>query len=121
MILEEKLREIAMKLAEKTRSRQVAWLPHEENERTVVVAFPHSGIRLSRVVEKFAATDTFKLTLTNDEGIPVASILIEESDSDWGIINQMYNTAFREATRWDAAVEDVEAALNVAGLVGIDV
>ena len=120
MILEDKLREIALKLAEKTKSGQVAWLPYEENERTVVVAFPRSGIRLTRLIEKFSPTDTFKLTLTNDEGIPVASLLIEEADADWGMTNQMYNTAFREATRWDAAIDDVEAALNVTGLVGID-
>ncbi len=121
---EEKLKALARGLLEKTRARQVNWVPTRDKDREYTVVLPHSWIRLHYVNPR-ALPDFITLAFYNAEGVLVGALKAEEPDPeeqgsnpDWDLLNSLFTEVHRSAAGWDRVVEDIEKALASPGPVG---
>lgn len=136
MIEIEKMRTIAKRLLEKTKSRQINWIPQLPEELGCVLLLDKSILTLRNIKPK-AAADSIQLTLAGlDSEVRAGSIAIFESivgdnipedqfDSvqereDSELLSELYSEATKVAYKWDEVIADIDGALARPGRVGLD-
>ncbi len=121
---EEKLRELVEGLWKKTRAREVNW--KRVVETTTLPARPGCVVELpqSKVIVEFFSpptqADFIRVQFARKDGGVVAEWLAEEETPDWELALSLFKEATRSVTRWDEILQDVEMAVESAGVIGED-
>jgi hypothetical protein len=126
MIPDRKLREIAMKLWEKSRANEVEWKreilpgPHSDLEtgEYLSVDFPKSQIRVLYRAPQ-TGPDFVAMQLRSQNGVTFSELKAEEGETDWELLQGLYAEALRAATKWDEVLSDVERAIAKPGRIGV--
>jgi hypothetical protein len=127
VIPDRKLREIAMKLWEKSRASEVEWkreiLPGPPSDldtgEYLSVDFPKSQIRVLYRAPQ-TETDFVAMQLRNQDAVLLSELKTEEGEADWELLTGLYAEALRAATRWDEVLSDVEMAIAKPGRIGVN-
>jgi hypothetical protein len=118
LVPEEKLREIAAKLLERTRAGEVAWEPDDKYEQSFAVTLPKSKIAISyRPQRQDPAVYLLSVRDPNDVEVGQWSVLTGKAD-DSRLMADLYQEASRGATKWDEVLKDIDTALRSKGQIG---
>lgn len=139
MIETERMRGIAKRLLEKTKLRQVNWIPdppddEEEHGCTLILG---KSILILRNVKPKAEADSIKLTLVKtglelspssiasfesyvSDTIPDAQYDSIQQREDSQLLTELYSEATKVAYKWDEVLADIDGALARPGKVGLD-
>lgn len=118
MPLDERVREIATRLLEKTAKREASW--EELGSRTGPMYSLDLGN--ARVVIRFHSPSTepdfYELTLQNSEKQTAGEWFIGEGDPDWNLVWGLYLGASRAARKLDDVLDEIEKAVGTSGAIG---
>ena len=131
-----RLRQMARELLDKTRARQVNWVPapnrNEPPEFPYRLILPDSRVTLTYTRTR-ASEDFITLRFQNADGVTVDEWRVEEPeyypdvgqtleqadpDGDWRLMKELFGEVHREATGYDRVISDVEKALASLGVIG---
>ena len=124
MSVEEKYREIVKRLLAKTRDREVQWKDdsagrsHGGVKGAFRVFFPQSSIFLV-YVSPTAAPDFIRLDFTNSKGEVVDSWAVEDEESDWQLLKDLYVQVRHQALGFEDVLSDIEQAISKKGVIGL--
>jgi hypothetical protein len=131
----EKLRNFARGLLNRTKARQVNWIPLQTRGRPPETPYelilPESRITLGYTIPA-ADPDFITLRLQNADGVTVDEWRVEEPDydpetesldqadpdGDWRLLTELFGEVHRQATGYDRVLSDVEKALAALGTIG---
>jgi hypothetical protein len=123
MIPKQKMQEIAERLLAKTRAKETLWTSSDTDDFGCELRLPKSSIELVPETT-VGGLERIRMTVneeTPDVGpIPVGEWSVEETDSDWQLLQELYDLASKKVFHWDAVLADVEGAINSRGLIGSD-
>ena len=133
MISEDKYREMARRLLEKSRANEVGWkvvVPTDlfskpnappslqrRSKAAFQVTLPKSKIVLT-FVSPPTESDFILLSILGTDGVEVDSWKIEEGTPDWELAMNLYSDARRVTGGWDDILKDVEQAIAKEGVIG---
>ena len=127
MIPNEKFVEIAKGLLEKTRAEKASWKAHGRLFPAALrpVLDPSSGSQPTEFLLHLPSTqirleldalspgpDKVLLKIMNKEGELVGLWTVTEQDEDWSLAMSLYQEVSKKVTKWDKALEEVEAFIG---------
>ncbi|MCH8924250.1 MAG: hypothetical protein IIA67_14015 [Planctomycetes bacterium] len=118
MTTNEKIKEFATQLLEKSRANEVNWRAFKA--KIYLVRFPSSALLVWFCVPT-TEPDYVSIQILNDQGERVAEWSVYETDDDWNLAHGLYLDAERCVKGWDETLADVEKALSTDGPVGVPI
>lgn len=123
MIPNEKYREIASHLLERSRAEKVNWQRprrvHDANGG-YEVRLPESMIRVLFYSPR-TQPDYVRISLCKPNGEAVGDWLVEAGDEDWELAHNLFSEAHRLVSGWDRVLNDIEKSISTEGVIGLPV
>lgn len=113
MIPQEKLRDIATKLLEKSRAAKVNWLADPDFH----VDFPSSRVVI-RWVASVTDEDSLEFSVQDNRGRPLGVLEAYDGSDQWPLLKDLQMAAEKCVTGWDRVLVEIESNLDTEGIIG---
>lgn len=118
MITDDKMRDIATKLLEKSQRNEVSWEPARGGSRHFYqVSLPSTNVTVG-FISPNAEADRYVVSVSHDNEPIKGWQVTEEEANDWQLLSQLHDEASRAVLGWDKALEEIEQAVSREGVIG---